>query len=449
MLWHHSSNIEGQMPGIIVVGIQWGDEGKGKMIDLLSEQAHHIVRAHGGNNAGHTVLVGSEEYRFHLIPSGILYPHTQCYIGGGTVIDPEVLLQEIEGLEARGIRVKGRLWISPDAHVIFSYHRELDKLNEERKGKNAIGTTGRGIGPCYTDKVSRIGIRMCELVRPDLLKKRFDEVLPLKNSELEKIFGRAPIDQKALYAQNAVYGEKLAEFVSPIELTIGRALKQDQKVLFEGAHGTFLDINFGTYPYVTSSSCLAGGVTSGAGIGPTQIDHTLGVVKAYTTRVGQGPFPVALTDEEQSLFLDHLKAREVGTTTGRKRRMGWFDAVLARYAVILNGVDSLAVTKLDILDDLAEIKICKGYRLDGALLDQPPAVADEYARVEPIYETLPGWQASTKEVSKIEELPKNARKYLDRIAELCEAPISMLSLGPEREKTVVLNSLFSKREKRV
>ncbi len=431
------------MPSAIVVGIQWGDEGKGKMIDLLSLKATTIVRAQGGNNAGHTIMIGKEEYRFHLVPSGILYPHTKCYIGGGTVIDPEVLLKEIEGLEAKGVEVQGRLFLSPYAHVIFPYHKEFDRLYEEQKGKAAIGTTGRGIGPCYADKASRIGIRICELARKDILKEKLKLIVSIKNQELVAVFNQPPMDFEKLYKQYVALGEKLLPFLSSVELRVADALKKGESVLFEGAHGTFLDNTFGTYPYVTSSSTLAAGVCAGAGSGPTRISHVLGVVKAYTTRVGNGPMPTALTQEEEKTFLDHHAAREIGTTTGRKRRMGWFDAVLTRQGVKLNGVDSLAITKLDILDNLPLIKICRGYKLGNTFIEELPPLAEEMEKMEPVYEVLPGWQTSTKECKNYANLPENAKKYLKRIEELCESPISIISVGPEREKTIILRDFFN------
>src|SRR3990172_4978119 len=430
------------MPGVIVVGVQWGDEGKGKMIDILAERADLIVRAQGGNNAGHTIMVGKEEYRFHLVPSGILYPHTRCFIGGGTVIDPKALLEEIRGLEAKGIKVRGRLTISPYAHVIFPYHRMIDKLSEEQKGAMAIGTTGRGIGPCYCDRTGRIGIRMCEIIERELLAKRLKYVLALKNQELTKLYNQQPLDFEPIFSEYRQYGEDLKDFVSDAEIVVSRALLEKKTVLFEGAHGTFLDINFGTYPCVTSSNAIASGVSAGAGVGPSRIGHVLGVVKAYTTRVGNGPLPTSLTAQEQEIFLDNVAAREIGTTTGRKRRMGWFDAALVRFAVHLNGVDSLAVTKLDILDCLEQIKICTGYRLRGKILETPPPVVEDLASVEPIYEVMPGWRSSTKEIKKCADLPKNAQLYLDRLADLVGAPVSIVSIGPERDKTLFLQQFL-------
>lgn len=432
------------MPSVIIVGTQWGDEGKGKVIDLLAEQADLVVRAQGGNNAGHTIVVKGEEFRFHLIPSGILYPHTQCFISGGTVIDPKVLLQEIKELKGKGITLEKRLHLSPYAHIIFPYHRQLDRLIEERKGTAAIGTTGRGIGPCYTDKMSRIGIRICELINPALLEKKLRAILPLKDLEVHGIYQQPLLDFNEIFDEYVAYGKELAPYVSDVEKIVAQACREKKNVLFEGAHGTLLDISFGTYPFVTSSNTISSGVSSGAGIGPSCIDHTIGVVKAYTTRVGAGPLPTALTEQEQKLFLDNVAAREVGTTTGRNRRMGWFDACLVRLAARLNGMDSLALTKLDVLDSLKEIKICTAYRLDGQLLDSPPPAVEDLDRVEPIYETLPGWNCSTKDFSSFDQLPKNAMAYVNRICELVSTPLSILSLGPERERTLFTQDLMRK-----
>lgn len=431
------------MHSIIVIGTQWGDEGKGKVIDLLSEKADCVVRSHGGNNAGHTIVLGKEEYRFHLVPSGALYPHTQCFITGGTVIDPKVLIQEIEGLEAKGVALRGRLRVSPYAHCIFPYHCQLDKLYEEEKGAHKIGTTGRGIGPCYMDKAARIGIRICDLIDPILLKKRLEQVLPLKNRELELFFNRTPLSFEDLYQEYGTYGKMLHPFVAEdAEVQLYHAVSAGKRILFEGAHGALLDGTFGTYPFVTSSYTMASGVSVGAGVGPTKVGHTIGVVKAYTTRVGSGPLPTALTAEEESLFMDHAAAREIGTTTGRKRRMGWFDACLVRYAAMLSGVDSLAIMKLDILDHLEKIKICTGYRLHGKLMHTPPPTIEALEQVEPIYETVAGWKTPTKHMSSLHELPKQARHYLDRLSALIGTPLSLISVGPERHQTIVVKDFF-------
>jgi adenylosuccinate synthase len=430
------------MHSIIVIGTQWGDEGKGKVVDLLSQKADCVVRSHGGNNAGHTIVVGSNEYRFHLVPSGVLYPHTQCFITGGTVVDPKVLLEEIGGLESKGIAIKGRLHLSPYAHVIFPYHCILDKLYEAQKGANAIGTTGRGIGPCYMDKAARIGIRICDLIDPVLLEKRLKFVLSIKNRELQLLFDHGPIHFESLYKEYKEYGHKLRTYVGDSEVRIADAINENKKVLFEGAHGALLDGTFGTYPFVTSSYTMASGVSVGAGIGPTRIGHTLGVVKAYTTRVGSGPLPSALTPEEERLFMDHAAAREIGTTTGRKRRMGWFDACLVRFAAKLSGIDSLALMKLDILDDVGEIKICVGYRFKGELMHIPPPALEMLEQVEPVYESMPGWKRSTKDITSLQAMPKEARHYLDRLAHLVGVPLSLISVGPERHRTILLRDFF-------
>jgi adenylosuccinate synthase len=335
------------------------------------------------------------------------------------------------------------LHISPYAHVIFPYHRVLDKLNEERRKSNAIGTTGRGIGPCYADKANRIGIRMCEIIDETVLKRRLSETLPMKNQELQALFQHAPFDFEEIFHEYVQYGKLLAPYINEVETRVAVACRQDKKVLFEGAHGALLDLTFGTYPYVTSSSTIASGVSGGAGIGPSQITHTVGVVKAYTTRVGAGPLPTALSSDEQTLFLDHAAAREIGTTTGRKRRMGWFDACLVRHTAYLNGFDSLALTKLDVLDSLKEVKICTGYRLHGRRLDAPPPLAEDLEKVEPIYETMPGWNRSTKNAADFKQLPQEAIDYIDRICELVSTPLSILSLGPEREKTLFIQDLLT------
>lgn len=431
------------MPSVILVGAQWGDEGKGKIIDILTSQANHIVRSQGGNNAGHTIIIGQEEYKLHLIPSGILQPHTQCYIGAGTVIDPSVLIQEIDNLQKRGIAVKGRLWVSPAAHVIFPYHRLLDLLLEKKKGERSIGTTGRGIGPCYADKANRLGIRIGELIRPDIFNKVLSSVLNLKNEELTKLFDIEELKFEEIHKQYAQYAEALKPYISGVEEIINQAIDNRENVLFEGAQGTFLDITLGTYPYVTSSNTISGGICMGAGVGPSKIDHTLGVMKAYTTRVGNGPLPTEVSEKET--FLDHHKAREFGTTTGRKRRIGWFDAVLAKTAVRLNGLQSLAITKLDILDTLETIKICIGYQINGQRHDHLPYLTEDLELITPIYETVPGWRKSTVDISDYEELPENAKKYLKKIEQLCGIPISMISVGPEREKTIILKDIFSER----
>ena len=426
------------MQSVIVIGTQWGDEGKGKVVDLLSQRADCIVRSQGGNNAGHTIVVGQDEFKFHLIPSGILYPHTHCFITGGTVIDPLVLIEEMRGLEASGIALRGRLHLSPYAHLILPFHRLLDKLYEGMKGENAIGTTGRGIGPCYMDKAARLGLRVCELIDPHLLEKRLSLILSLKNKELELLFNHPPLEYEPLLRQCLEAADLLRPYVRDAELMLSKALQSGKKLLFEGAHGVLLDNTFGTYPFVTSCYTLASGVSAGSGVGPSRIHHTLGVVKAYTTRVGAGPLP---TEEEQP-FVEHTVAREIGTTTGRKRRIGWFDACLVRYAIALSGIDSLALMKLDILDTAKEIKICTGYALQDKILETPPPTAEALEQVKPIYEVMPGWQSSTVEAQSLEELPKAARDYLERLETLLRVPFSLVSVGPARHQTLFIRDFF-------
>lgn len=430
------------MSSIAVVGMQWGDEGKGKIVDLLSELAQHIARAQGGNNAGHTVIVKGVEYRFHLIPSGILYPHTKCYIGGGTVIDPPSLLREIEGLKKQGIPYENRLFISQYAHVVMPYHRLLDQLSEKSKGTSAVGTTGRGIGPCYVDKTNRAGVRVADLLSPSIFKAKLELLLPIKNRELERIYGHEPFDLELIFEEYSSYAQKLAPFVAPVEEMLYAAAKRKEKILFEGAQGSLLDVTFGTYPFVTSSCTLSGGVCSGLGIGPSQIQSAIGVTKAYTTRVGNGPFPTELLGHDLSLFPDHIAAREIGVTTGRKRRIGWFDAFMLRHTICLNGVDSLAIMKLDILDGLDEIKVCVGYKLNGQPVRSFPATVEELSAVKPVYETLPGWKSPTSEIGLYDELPSNAKKYLRHLEKFLEVPISLISIGPQRHQTIWMDRFF-------
>lgn len=424
---------------IAVIGMQWGDEGKGKVIDLLAENAHHIARAQGGNNAGHTIVVKGQEFRFHLVPSGILYPHTKCYIGGGTVVDPASLLAEIEGLKKNGISNVKRLYISFYAHIVFPYHRLIDQLAEKARGGGAVGTTGKGIGPCYTDKISRCGIRLADLLDPNTFRAKLETALFAKNRELEKIYNHPPLEFKPIFAEYQEYAKQLEPFAAPVEEMLYQASVKGEKILLEGAQGALLDIGFGTYPYVTSSCTLSGGICAGLGMGPSKIGQVIGVTKAYTTRVGNGPMPSELLPEEMALFPDHSTSREIGTTTGRKRRMGWFDAFLLRHTVCLNGVDSLALTKLDILDNLDEIKVCVGYKHCKHF----PTTLEALSKAHPIYETYPGWKKSTRNCHIYDALPHEAKAYIRRIEELCGVPISIISVGPEREKTLWLDQFFN------
>lgn len=430
------------METIIITGLQWGDEGKGKIVDILSERADLVVRSQGGNNAGHTVFAKGKEFKFHLVPSGILYPQTKCFIGGGTVVDPKSFLEEIATLEKQGIDVKGRLFLSHYAHVIFPYHQILDRLWEEKKGKLAVGTTGRGIGPCYADKANRIGLRVSDLISEKLLKDKLHSVLHLKNEELKNIFGKEALSYDALFHEYAEYGRKLKPFACNVEMEVIQAERQKKKIILEGAHGALLDTTFGTYPYVTSSSTIASGICLGSGLGIGTKRQAIGVLKAYFTRVGNGPFPTELTEQEYALFPDRTFAREIGTTTGRVRRMGWFDAPLASFTAALNGVSTIALTKLDILDGLSTLKICVGYRLHGERLSYPPASSEELALVEPVYEEMPGWKRSTKGLNDFASLPKEAKNYVDRISALVGAEASFLSFGPDRKDTISLKNFF-------
>ena len=430
------------MSRIIVVGTLWGDEGKGKIVDVLTENADVVVRAQGGNNAGHTILIGTNEFKLHLTPSGILQPHTECIMASGMVIDPEVLLTELRTLKKQGVQFEQRLKISEGAHVIFPYHKALDEVMETSKGVRAIGTTKRGIGPCYADKANRVGIRMGELVRPEELKSILESVLYLKNKELQSIYGTPPFDFEALYTQYKAYGEELASYIENTDTLLSKHILNDKKVVFEGAQGTYLDNTCGTYPYVTSSSTTAAGICVGAGVGPKVIDHVIGVTKAYATRVGNGPFPTELKKDET--FVQHDLAREFGTTTGRKRSIGWFDGVLLKNAVHLNGLQSLALTKLDVLDELEEVKICVGYKHKGVMSSYMPTLAADFSNIEPVYESMPGWRSSTKSIQNWEELPQKALDYLNRIESIVGVPVSILSLGPERSQTLIKYSLFSR-----
>lgn len=423
------------MANVIVIGAQWGDEGKGKITDLLSKSADVVVRSQGGVNAGHTIVVAERTFKLHLIPSGILYPNTECIIGSGTVIDPQVVIEEIKQLESVGVSI-ANLFISQSAHVTMPYHRSIDRASEERRGKHKIGTTGRGIGPTYADKSERIGIRMVDLMNPDDLQEKLEWTINYKNVILEKLYNLSPLDPKEVIEEYLRYADRLRPHVIDSSLKIYQAVKQKKNILFEGAQGTLLDLDHGTYPYVTSSNPIAGGACVGAGVGPTIIDRVIGVAKAYTTRVGEGPFPTEL----QGDLGEHLGDRgaEFGTTTGRRRRCGWFDGVVVRYAVRINGFDCLAITKLDVLDRLEEIKVCVAYKLDGKTCYDFPTNASQFARCEPIYETLLGWQESSANCRTLEDLPEKALNYLKFLAELMEVPIAIVSIGAKREQTIIV-----------
>ncbi|MEL4897620.1 adenylosuccinate synthase [Crocosphaera sp. Alani8] len=423
------------MANVIVIGAQWGDEGKGKITDLLSRLADVVVRPQGGVNAGHTIVVQGQTFKLHLIPSGILYPDTECIIGSGTVIDPKVLLEELDQLHTLNVATDN-LFISQTAHVTMPYHRLFDEASEQKRGKKKIGTTGRGIGPTYADKSERTGIRVVDLMNPDELQEKLEWTINYKNVILEKLYDLDPLDPKAVIEEYIGYAEKLKPYVVDSSLKIYEAIQQKKNILFEGAQGTLLDLDHGTYPYVTSSNPIAGGACVGSGIGPTVVDRVIGVAKAYTTRVGEGPFPTELHGETGKQLCE--RGAEFGTTTGRRRRCGWFDAVIGRYAVRVNGLDCLAITKLDVLDELAEIKVCVAYDLDGQTCHNFPGNASEFARCNPIYKTLPGWQKSTENCRNLEDLPQEARDYLKFLAELMEVPIAIVSLGASRDQTIIV-----------
>jgi adenylosuccinate synthase len=423
----------------ILVGGQWGDEGKGKIIDLLSEKAGMVIRSQGGNNAGHTVVNAGQEFRFHLIPSGILYPNATCVIGNGVVLDPRVLLEEMELVQSRGISID-RLVISDRAHLIMPWHPILDKLEEEQRGDDRLGTTWRGIGPAYADKIRRIGFRAGDLLKPRFLDKKLTFVLgKIKNPILEELYHVAPLDRQQILDEYTSYGERLGRYIKDLFPIVQEALTRKERILLEGAQGSMLDLDFGTYPYVTSSSPTAGGALTGSGIPPTAVDLTMGVFKAYTTRVGYGPMPTELRDElgEQMRQV----GVEYGTTTGRARRVGWFDAVVARYSVALNGIGSIALTKLDVLDEFDPIRICTGYISKGELQEFPMSNISHLKHCEPVYETLPGWRSSIAGIRRPEDLPKATRHYIDRLSELCGAPIDIVSVGSSRDQTIWMSGI--------
>ena len=422
------------MANTILVGAQWGDEGKGKIIDVLTEQADIVVRTQGGNNAGHTVYIGKTKYVLHLIPSGILRKSKVCVIGNGVVVDPVSLVGEIVGLAKLGIKVQDNLLISETAHLVFPYHRELDEQREILKGKNKIGTTKRGIGPAYGDKAARVGLRMIDLINP----ARFEEKLKVKiaeNNEVLKAFGAKPLSFKKVHEAYRAAGDTLKPFVANTVVYLHKAMQREKDILFEGAQGTFLDIDHGTYPYVTSSSTTAGGACTGSGVAPHRMDRVMGVMKAYTTRVGEGPLP---SENAEIADMLHGMGREFGSTTGRARRCGWFDAVATGHATMVNGIDDLAVTNVDGLDTLEVVRACVGYRVGGKMLDYIPNDIEVLARCEPVYVDFPGWMQSTTKARSWKELPARARAYLKALAELTGANLAIVSVGPARDQTIFL-----------
>jgi len=422
------------MANTILVGAQWGDEGKGKIIDVLTSKADVIVRSQGGNNAGHTIVHGGATYILHLIPSGILRRGKVCVIGNGVVVDPIALVAEIGKLRGLGVKIGKNLLVSNCAHLVMPYHRLLDEQRELRKGRAKIGTTKRGIGPAYGDKAARTGLRVSDLMQPILFAKKLQAKIRENNSILQAL-GAKPINYREVHEAYLAAGEKLWPFVTNTVVYLHRALEQGKEILFEGAQGTFLDIDHGTYPYVTSSNTTAGGACTWTGVPPHRMDQVVGVMKAYTTRVGEGPLP---TEDRRLAQRLHSLGREFGATTGRARRCGWFDAVATRYATMINGIDELAITNLDGLDDVDPIRICVGYRLNGKRLDVPPCDAVQLDNCEPIYEEMPGWKQSTTSARKLSQLPLSARNYVKRLGQLTGAKISIVSVGPTRAQTIFL-----------
>ncbi len=420
------------MSNTVIVGAQWGDEGKGKVIDIYAQKADIVVRYQGGNNAGHTVVIDKDSFVLHLIPSGILHKGKLCVIGNGVVVDPKALLEEINILESKGIKIGKRLLISRDAHVIFPYHRRLDELRESRK-KKKIGTTKRGIGPCYADKVARLGIRFVDLLNDKVFKDKLNENLEEKNPIFSKIYNVEGYSFDELYKEYSGYAEKIKKYVCNTTVFLNDAVGKKKRVLFEGAQGTLLDVDHGTYPFVTSSNSTSGGASTGTGVGPNKIDKVIGVVKAYTTRVGEGPFPTEFSDDLMERI--RTKGKEFGATTGRPRRCGWFDSIVVKHSVMVNGIDEIVVTKLDVLDDLDSLKICTAYKYDGRIYKDFPSDIEVLNNCEPLYEELSGWKKDTTGITKYSRLPKNAKNYLGRIEKLLGAKIVLISVGSERKQT--------------
>ncbi len=425
---------------VVVLGTQWGDEGKGKIVDLLTDRAQAVVRFQGGHNAGHTLVIEGKQTILHLIPSGILRDNVRCFIGNGVVLSPSALLKELDMLEESGIPATSRLGISESCPLILPYHIALDQAREVARGKKAIGTTGRGIGPAYEDKVSRRGLRLGELLDPSHFTERLREVMEYHNFALEHYYKADTVDYQQVLDEALAQGERIAPMVEDVTGTLHRMRANGENIMFEGAQGTLLDIDHGTYPYVTSSTTTCGGAASGSGVGPRELDYILGIVKAYTTRVGSGPFPTELFDGDG----EHLgtKGHEFGATTGRQRRCGWLDTVALRRSLAVNSVTGMCITKLDVLDGLDTIKICVAYKLDGKEVDVPPVGADRFEKCEPVYMELPGWQESTVGAKEMSDLPQNARDYLSKVEELCATPIDVISTGPDRAETIVLRHPF-------
>ncbi len=434
------------MPIVVVVGGQWGDEGKGRIVDLLARKARVVARYSAGNNAGHTIVNEQGEFKLHLVPAGIFYPEKTCVIGNGVAVDPEVLLGEIEQLQGRGIDTS-RLYVSDRAQVIMPWHRRIDQLDEAMRGSAAIGTTGKGVGPCFVDKVARRGIRVTDLLRREDFIERAKSVLDYHNRVITAVYGSEPISFEECYERYIEFGVRLSPYVADVQAIVLDAHRRGDYVLLEGAQGSLLDLDHGTYPYVTSSvpSSSSSGAGLGVGIGPTDIQRVVGVFKSYCTRVGNGPFPTELFDGIADKLRDHGKEYgrgEYGTTTGRPRRIGWLDAVAARYSVRFNSLSALALTRLDVLDDMPSIKICTAYELDGQIVETLPARVSVLNTVTPIYEELPGWQTPTTDVRNFDDLPRQAQAFILRVEELLECPVDLISVGPSREQAIIVNPIF-------
>ena len=428
------------MSTVVVTGTQWGDEGKGKIVDYLAQQADTVVRFQGGSNAGHTVVVDGEAYKLRLMPSGILFKGSHCVVGNGVAFDPMVMLEEMDGLAERGIDLSG-IRISNRAHVVLPYHRLMDGIGDEARGDNKIGTTKRGIGPCYMDRDNRIGIRVCDMMDEEEFAKRLKENLEIKNKELKLLYDHEPLSYDEILKEYMGYAERLRPYVCDTIALLNEEIKEGRKILFEGAQATMLDIDYGTYPYVTASHPISGGVGVGAGVAPNKIDKVVGIVKAYCTRVGEGPFPT----EQLNAIGEKIReeGHEYGVVTGRPRRTGWLDACVVRYAGLISGIDYMAVTRLDILDNFEEIKMCVAYKYKGEILNEIPASLKVLAEVEPVYETFAGWNTDISKVRKYEDLPENAKKYLERMAEVTGIKLGIVSVGPNRDETIVLaNDIF-------
>lgn len=427
------------MSTVVIVGAQWGDEGKGKVIDYLANEADVVVRGQGGNNAGHTVVVGDKKYALHLIPSGILNDNTLNVIGNGVVFDPQGFLKEVEGLREKGIATDS-IFVSDRAHVVFAYHREIDRLAEEARGVDMIGTTKKGIGPSYMDKVERSGIRVCDFVDEEIFEPIFRKQIAAKNKIITQIYGGEAMDVEALVKEYSAYAKQIKPFVADTSLIVYNALKEGKKVLLEGAQGTLLDLDYGTYPYVTSSHPTAGGFTIGSGIGPNQIGEVVGITKAYTTRVGKGPFVTELDNEVGDRI--RIAGHEFGTTTGRPRRCGWLDTVIVKYSARVNGMTCIALMLLDVLTGFETVKICTGYKYGDEVIENFPASLNVLSKCKPIYEELPGWHEDLSQCTTFESLPENAKAYVTRIEELTGIPVKIISVGPKRNQTIIRGSIY-------